>query len=171
MKNVETTKPKGDVRSAAAAYGSALGVVICLLMFALPFPIGLVILCLGLCLQMACFAVVVWRRTRLPLMSAAGLIVAVGCGVQIYVAIDAFGVGNGRGLQGFADLIYFWPMAAAAAVGPLCFVAEWVWHRDRWEALKPAMENCTVTDMLLFRHIPNLRQRPMAGEPSGDSAT
>ncbi|HEV7999827.1 MAG TPA: hypothetical protein VGP63_08110 [Planctomycetaceae bacterium] len=170
MKNVETTKPKGDVRSAAAAYGSALGVVICLLMFALPFPIGLVILCVGLCVQMTCLAVVVWRRTRLPLMSAAGLIVAVGCGVQIYVAIHALVAGNGRP-PGFADLIYLWPMAAAAAVGPLCFFAEWLWHRDRWEALKAAMEDCTVTDMLLFRHIPNLRERPTAAEHSGEGAT
>jgi hypothetical protein len=171
MNDLETTKPKGDVRSAAAAYGSALGVVICLLMFALPFPIGLVILCLGLCLQMACFAVVVWRRTRLPLMSAAGLSVAVGCGGQIYVSIHALGAGNGRPPQGFADLIYLWPMAAAAAIVPLCIFAEWLWHRDRWETWKAEMENCTVTDMLLFRHIPNLRERPTAAEPSGDSAT
>jgi hypothetical protein len=171
MNDVETTKPKGDVRAAATAYGAALGGVICVLMFSLPFPIGLLILCLGLCLQMTCFAVVVWRRTRLHLMSAVGLIVAVGCGVQIYVASHAFPVGNGFAPQGFADLIYFWPLAAAAAVVPLCVFGEWTWHRDRCDAWKAAMENCTVTDMLLFRHIPDLRGGSRNVTHSGEDAT
>jgi hypothetical protein len=120
---------------------------------------------------MACFAVLVWRRMRLPLMSAAAIIAAVGCGVQIYVAIHAFPMGNGFFPPSFADLIHFWPMAAAAAIVPLCVFAESRWHRHRWDAWKAAMENCTVTDMLLFRHIPNLRESPTAVEHSGEAAT
>lgn len=72
MNDIESTKPKGDYRAAGAAYGAALGGVMCLLMFVLPFPIGLLIICAGLCVQMACFAVVVWWRTRLPLMMLSG---------------------------------------------------------------------------------------------------
>ncbi len=171
MNDIESTKPKGDYRAAGAAYGAALGGVMCLLMFVLPFPIGLLIICAGLCVQMACFAVVVWWRTRLPLMSAVGLIVAVGCGVQIYVALHAFGVGVGFAPRGPADMIHFWPMATMAAIVPLGLFAESWWHRAQWDAWKAAMEDCTVTDMLLFRHIPNLRRGPTAVEPRGDGAT
>ena len=94
MNDVETSKREGDYRSAAAAYGAALGGVISLLLFCLPFPYGLLILCLGLGVQMAGFAVVVWRRTRLPLMTAAALCAAVGCAVQIYVAPPRHGGGK-----------------------------------------------------------------------------
>jgi hypothetical protein len=169
MNDFESAKPKGDYRSAAAAYGAVLGGVMCLLLFALPFPLGLVILCGGLCVQLTCFAVVVWWRTRLPLFSAVALIGAIGCGVQIDVALHAFRVGVVP--QGFADMRHFWPMAAIAPLVALCMLVEPWWHRDRCEPLKAAMEGCTVTDMLLFRHIPNLRRGPTAVEHGRDGAT
>jgi hypothetical protein len=162
MNDVETSKPNGDYRSAAATYGAALGGVSSLLLVCLPFPYGLLILCLGLGVQMACFAVVVWRRMRLPFVTAAAFCAAVGCAVQIYVALPATAAGNARP-QSYSDVIYFWPMFAAAAIAPLCVLAEWCWNREESNAWKTAMEHCTITDMLLFRHIPDLRGRARTG--------
>jgi hypothetical protein len=162
MNDVETSKREGDYRSASAAYGAALGGVTSLLLFCLPFPYGLLILCLGLGVQMAGFAVVVWRPMRLPLTTAAALCTAVGCAVQIYVVLHTTAAGNARP-QSYADVIYFWPMFAAAAIAPLSVLAEWRWHRDQCNAWKTAMEHCTITDMLLFRHIPDLRGRARTG--------
>ncbi len=91
MIGAQTLKLKG--RAAAAAYGRAVGIATCLLLVLLPVPVGFLILSGALCLDLACYAAVVWHRTRLPLMALGALIAAVGCGVQVYVLVHAIATG------------------------------------------------------------------------------
>jgi hypothetical protein len=178
MNDVETSKLDADVRAGAAAYGrfigSVLGIVVCSLTLFLSVPIVMAIVCVGLGPQLACLAVVILRRTRLPLMAAPAVTGAVGCAVQIYVSIQTVKIGNVGRPQNLADLTYLWPMAATAAAIPLLILAAWWWHRDQWNVWKVAVRDCSVTDMLLFRHVPDLRQgrtnRILNSQPPGQEA-
>jgi len=105
--------------------------------------------------QLCAAARVVWMRTRLPFMTAGSLL----------GAIDALLIGL---LIGSGDrltaLFFSHPVPAALLVlGPaMLMFSEARFHPDTWRRLRQHGDRWTVRDMLLLRHIPDLRGQPPA---------
>jgi hypothetical protein len=133
---------------AGALYGLFLGVFLAVARAVGPAmwtPLFIAIAC-----QLACFAVITWRRTRLPFMTAGACLAAVAG-----LTIGLFGS------REYEALLVAHPIAVLSLVPLfplLMFLEKWA-HPEVWRRLRTEAERATLRDMLLLRHIPDLRQR------------
>lgn len=136
--------------AAAALYGAFLGVVMFILTTALPAAVGWTVFWTAVAIQLGIGAVLVWRRTSLPMMTA-GFVWAAGVSV-------IFGAAATRGLL-LEQLFWRDPVLVPASllVAPaLMFSERWL-HPQTWQRLKRASDECSFLDILAFRHIPDVR--------------
>jgi hypothetical protein len=132
---------------AAALYGAFLGLVMVAARGIGPAawtPLWIVI-----SFQLVCLAVITWRRTRLPLMTAA----------QSLAALAGLSIGV-LGSREYEALLLAHPvlMVAVFLVLPLLMFSERWAHPEVWRRLRTEAERATLRDMLLLRHIPDLRK-------------
>jgi hypothetical protein len=136
----------------AAFYGVVVGLAITV---AGSFgPTGALLLWVVVFCQMSVGAVLVWKRTRLPLMTAGCV---AGAGASAVFALLAAVNGDG-----WNDILFQHPLlvvGGAFCPALLMFSERWA-HPDAWRRLREQSERSTVQDILLFRHIPDLRPEP-----------
>jgi hypothetical protein len=134
--------------NAGALYGWFLGVA--LVVARGLGPAAWVPLWIAISFQLACFAVITWTRTRSPFMTAAASLAA--------AAGLAIGLVGSRPCEA---LLVAHPVAMVTGLllFPLLMFSEKWAHPDVWKQFRTQAEHATFRDMLLFRHIPDLRQR------------
>ena len=138
------------LRNSGSRYGLVLGLVmICLTMIA-PQPIGSVIFWLALSIQLSFGTVQLWRRTGLPFATSAMII---GALVSFFLSWA-----YSRGYELFS-LPLAWGIIVWLSIiaGPLLLFVESRVNPEKWKVWREASENSSVWDMLLGRHIPQLR--------------
>jgi hypothetical protein len=134
----------------SAIYGFFIGIGALLFMQNAPQPVGSILWWGFFAGQLIFGAVLCWRRTRLPLATAAMGIAAVTSGMLSVLAA----VGHE-----FPDLPHQWwlPVGAGLVAGPLLFLVESRIHRSRWKLWRQYMEPKTAGDIFRDRHIPDMR--------------
>lgn len=131
-------------------YGLFLGVGALLFMQVAPQPAGSLLWWGFFAGQLTWGAALCWRRTGLPFATAAMAIAAATAGMLVALAP----VGHT-----FPDLPSTWwaPVAAGLLAAPLLLMVESRVHRAKWKQWKQYMERKNAWDILVGRHIPNLR--------------
>jgi hypothetical protein len=135
---------------APGLYGALIGVASFVFTKLLPQPIGSVILWAFFCAQLSWGAAICWRRTGLPFVSAAMVTSAI---MSRCLAV----------LAAMGHPFPTWPpeswvlYAGGAALGPLFLFIESRVNRAKWEQWAHHMERQTVWDIVIGRHIPELR--------------
>ena len=135
---------------AAGLYGGLIGIAFFVFTTLLPQPIGAVMLWAFFSVQLSCGAVICWRRTGLPFVSAA----------LITGAIMSTCLGT---LAALGHPYPEWPLeswvlfAGGTVLGPLFLFIESRVNRVKWRQWSHHMERQTVWDILTGRHIPELR--------------
>lgn len=131
-------------------YGLFLGLSFVVLYQVAPQPGGALVWWSLNAVQLIRGAQMTWRRTRLPFATGAMLAAAVASVLICWATILG---------HHFPWLPLRWavPVYALAATGPLCFVIESRVHRRQWRAWGTFMEDKGFVDVLLGRHIPDLR--------------
>lgn len=131
-------------------YGFFLGVGALLFIQAAPQPAGSLLWWGFFACQLTWGAALCWRRTGLPFATGAMAIAAATAGTL--AALAAAG-------HTFPDLPRPWwgPVAAGLLAGPLLLMVESRVHHAKWKQWKEYMERKNAWDILLGRHIPNLR--------------
>lgn len=133
---------------AAALYGVLVGVVMVVARGI--GPAAWTPLWIAISFQLACLAVITWRRTRLPFMTAGAFLAAV-TGLTIGLV----------GSREYEALLIAHPVAVLSLVPlfpVLMFLEKWA-HPAVWRRLRVEAERATLRDMLLLRHIPDLRNQ------------
>ena len=108
---------------------------------------------------LAMAAVLTWRRTGLRLAASGMALAAAAMALytRVLVRTDDFFAAPPGELAAFL---------AAALACPLLFLAQSRTQPGRWARWKLRSEGCTAADVLLFRHIPDLRGEEPAAPPS-----
>jgi hypothetical protein len=134
----------------SAVYGFFLGVGALLFIRAAPQPVGSILWWGFFAGQLTWGAALCWRRTGLPFATAAMAIAAATSG--ILAALAAAG-------HVFPDLPRAWwaPVGTGLLSGPLFFLIESRVHRAKWMQWKQYMEPKNAWEILMGRHIPELR--------------
>lgn len=134
----------------SVVYGIFLGVGAVLFIQVAPQPTGSILWWGFFAAQLAWASALCWRRTGLPLATAAMTIAAATSGVL--AALAAAG-------HVFPDLPRIWwvPVGAGVLSAPLLLLVESRRHREKWMQWKEHMERKNAWDILLGRHIPELR--------------
>jgi hypothetical protein len=130
-------------------FGGVLGFLGPLAMMAAPQPAGTVIFCGGLAMYMTWGALLIWRRTGLPFVTAAVLLAAIES--AIWVAAAIIGYRFPALPTSWAALFY-----SLIVVGIVLMIAEQRIHADEWELWRRHMEHMGARDLLTGRHIPDL---------------
>ena len=135
--------------SAGALYGAFIAGVLFILTKALPGTTGSIVFWTGLAIQLSVGSVIVWRRTRLPMMTAS---VAWGAGISVILTLSAM-----RGMP-FEQLFWRDPVVVSTSLllAPAVMFSERWLHPQAWHRLAQAIENSSVLDIMAFRHIPVL---------------
>lgn len=133
-------------------YGLFLGVAIQLCLRAAPQPAGSIILWSGLALQLACGAIVVWRRTSLPLATTAFSVASLGCG---FLALLAALNRPYPSLPAPA----WWIFGVTVVIPASLSFVESRRHKPEYDAWKAHVETSHAWDIFTLRHIPDLNQR------------
>lgn len=127
--------------SGPAKFGFLLGIGA----FTMVRFIGPAALFLTIGILLAFVSTVVWRRTRLPLMTVG---MTLGTLVSLAMAGMAF-----KGAPGSVRLTLG---CIFAGVFILCIEIEKRWHPERMNEWKRAASSATLTDMIRLKHIPKL---------------
>lgn len=116
----------------------------------LPEPSGTVVLWSCLTVALGTAAVVTWRRTRLPFAS-----LAMAWAATASAALAAAGVAG----VSWRTLVSENPIFTICAVlmCPTMFFIQARRDREAWRRWRERVESSSLRDMLLLRHIPNLR--------------
>jgi hypothetical protein len=134
-----------------ALYGAFLGTLTVVLTTVLPPAIGWCLFWGALSVQLSVGAAVVWRRTRLPLMTA-----ALTLGACTSSGFSAFAAGGVIPQELLARNP--WLLGGLMVLAPVLLFSESWFHADRWAEMKRRSARATFGDVLTFRHIPDLRQ-------------
>jgi hypothetical protein len=131
-------------------YGALLGLGFLLLTRLAPQPVGSLAWWLLVAVQLSWGASITWRRTKLAF--ATGAMLAGAAGATVVVCAILFG-------HEFPRLPIRWavPVYGLMVAGPLCLFIESRAHRGDWLLWEKHMEDKTALDILLGRHIPDLR--------------
>jgi hypothetical protein len=142
---------RGDQLS-GATYGVFLGFVISVLTIALP-KTGWTVWWGALAVQQMIEAGVLWRRTALAAMTSSSLWAA-GMGFA-FVLLALYGLS-------FPDVFWQHPVGLmlALSISPFLWFLEKRRHPLQWERLKDERARASLRDILMFRHIPDLRFEP-----------
>lgn len=135
---------------AGALYGLFLGTVFLVVSTFVPQPAAAMIVWGFVSIQLAWFAVVVWRLTRLPFVTAAAVHGAVMSLCLVILAIMGEPFPNLA--RGSLVLI-----TAGALVTPLLMLIESRVNHPKWDEWGRCMKRATVWDILTGRHIPHLQ--------------
>ena len=133
---------------ARALYGVLLGVVLTVASRSGTTAWRLVMLAFGI--QLLIGATLIWERTRLPRWTAAMALVAGAC--FIFAMLPG-------GSDDVVALCLAYPLPAIGVVltpAALTF-SESYFSKQKWQQVKNRSETVTLSDMLLRRHIPDLR--------------
>lgn len=132
--------------NAGAKYGMLLGLAFAASYFAGPkVQTALMIV---LAMQSSLFTAVVWQRTRLPLITLAGVFAIFGCAAGAIVFY--------RELDLFAFSLPVVAFFAGAIIVPSLLAIESRIHPAEMNAWKEHMESASFSDILRGRHIPRL---------------
>jgi len=137
--------------SASAVYGFFIGLASVLFIRILPQPAGSIIFWGFFAIQLTWAAATCWRRTRLPFATTA---MALGAAQSVFFIALAM---TGRV---FPDLsLRLWvPMGAGLVLGPLFLFIESKANRAKWKRWADYMERKSAWDIVLARHIPQIRR-------------
>lgn len=135
---------------AAGFYGVLVGIASLVCFRWLPQPIGAVVFWGATAIQLGIGARVCWRRTGLPFASAA---MANGAMLAACLVILAF-MGQPFPNLAPASWVLF---GSGALMGPIFLWIESRVHQTKWAEWRRHMENKGVWDVLMFRHLPHLR--------------
>lgn len=120
------------------------------LMLALWAPAITLLFCVAHAALLIVGGVTTWRRMRLPYATVS---MFMGSAAFIAIAWEA-------GLRDtFSDVVmrWLWPFVGWSALGLAVMYLEPLANREKWVAWKRHMEDMSFGDMLLMRHIPDLR--------------
>lgn len=135
-----------------AYYGLFLGVVMFVMMNLIPQPAGTVIFFALVTVQLSRGALICWRRTRLPFMTATlvhGAVMSLSL-----VVLEASGHPF-RNLAPESLVLYVGGVVTAV----LLMRIESRVNQPKWKALARHMEHQTVWDIVTGRHFPEIRDR------------
>ena len=135
-----------------ATYGVFLAVAMFGFLLVLPHPLGAHVFFSIITAQLLAGAWLVWSRTRLPWATGSMIAAAAGSGIFAVFGISPFHS------QSHSLYALIGCLAAVVAAGVLDYIQARTdpSARDAW---RKHMESCTLIDLLLGRHIPNLRGR------------
>lgn len=136
----------------SARYGLFLAVAIIVLTSIVPQPAGAIVLFALFTVQLSWGAVICWRRTGLPFMTATlvhGAVMSLSL-----VVLEA----SGHPLRDLAPESWV-PYIGACVTGPLLMRIESRVNQTKWEEMARHMEDMTVWDIITGRHFPQLRDR------------
>jgi hypothetical protein len=135
-----------------AIYGLVLAVAMFGFLIVLPHPVGARLFWSLITLQLLLGAFLVWTRTRLPL--AASSMAVAAAGVAIFAALGISPIHPQS--HNLAALI---GCLAAGVTAGLLMTAQARATPSAWADWRRHMESCSLIDVLLGRHIPNLRKQ------------
>ena len=135
---------------AASLYGAFLGIAFFVFTKLVPQPIGSVILWTLFTVQLSWGALMCWRRTGLPFVTAAQIAGAIISASLVVLAV----IGHPYPAWSVESWVLF---AAAALLGPVFLLIESRVNRVKWQQWAHHMERQTVWDIVTARHIPQLR--------------
>ena len=141
-----------NVRESSTSGATIFGALLFLVLFAcfsVPDPIGRQILFSIVGLHSLSYAVIVWHRTRLTLLTASAVVWVIVCVLAVIHEMPAIG-DIPRGTLGWVALVL-------PVLVPLLRFAESRWHPRRWAALTASRGSASFGNSLLFRHVPDLR--------------
>ena len=101
--------------------------------------------------QNAVGAVLIWRRTGLPYRTAALAIGAAASGLLLALSI-------GGGQLPLLPLAWIAVLGVLVAVALFCMRAEKRVHPKEWAEIKARTKKTSAWEMILFRHVPVLRE-------------
>ena len=144
----------------AAVHGALGALWMFLLGTVAPQPIGAVVLWALFAVYGAWGATVVWRRTALPFATASALLATLIAALLAGLAMRGWA---------FPALPPGWTVAIVAAMflGPILLLVESKVHPLQWARWKAYADNKGAWDILLGRHVPDLRQSHSHGRSSG----
>lgn len=131
-------------------YGLLGGLIMAYLIRFAPQPLGSIVLWSLLTVQLSVGAARMWQRMRLPLVTTALALGAVG--TLLHLGLSLFGYTFLATPLGWR--IVFWLLALPI---PISFYIEARLHPQQWAAWEAVIRDSTVWDILLLRHIPDLR--------------
>jgi hypothetical protein len=133
-----------------ALFGLLIGVTFVVPPKLVPEPAGSVVFWAASAALLLRGALICWRRTGLPFATAAAI-----HGAAFSVAMSTVAL-FGQPFPGLspASWVFF---TIGAAIGPIFLLIESRVHPAEWQAWARHMERQTVWDIVLARHIPNLR--------------
>lgn len=137
--------------AAGAYYGALLGVASLILREIAPQPAGSIILFALFTVQLSWGAVICWRRTALPFMTAAlvhGAVMSLSL-----VVLEA----SGRPFSDLAPESWVFYAGGVGTVVLLMRIESRV-NQPKWKALGRHMEHQTVWNILTARHFPEIRR-------------
>lgn len=134
----------------SAMYGLLLGAGFYVLTQAAPQPAGALTWWALLAAQLSWGTSVTWRRTRLPFATAAMALGAVGAALMVCATAVGYELTS-------LPLAWAGPVYGLMVSGALCLLTESRAHPDDWQRWAGYMEHANALDILLGRHIPDLR--------------
>ena len=136
------------------AFRLFIGISLAVLLYAVNEALGL----LAVAIYVAIATIVVWRRTRLPLMTLGG---SLGALYLMVISGKVFITGSSEGLGGGGLL------SIALIVTLVLLVAiEKCWHPVAMKEWETAIKNASLRDMLLLNDIPRLVTRDLDSDVS-----
>lgn len=136
--------------SVGTRYGLCMGVAVSALLVLAPQPLGAVLAWSALAVQLAVGAMLVWRRTRLPYASAALVLDACSLALLAYMYAQRYDLFS-------LPLAWAVLLGALFSMGMLLMILEPRVNPEKWQAWRAFMQEKSVLDILLGRHIPVLR--------------
>ena len=133
---------------AGALFGALLGVTFVIVGDLGPTPWRIMMLVGGVLLVV--MATLVWERTRLPRWTA-------GIAFGACVAFSAAFLPGGKEDIQSLFLAYPLPTIAALLMPASLMFSESYFSKEKWQRVRERSESATLRDVLLFRHIPDLR--------------
>jgi len=132
-------------------YGLLAGLFMTVMVRLVPQPFGSIVLWFILAIHLAVMAVRIWQRMRLPYVTAA-LILGVGASL-IHGGVSWLGG------YSFFTIPIIWPILTGPLVlaGSILLYIEARVHPEKWQAWNATIHDSTVLDLLLGRHIPEMR--------------
>jgi hypothetical protein len=135
----------------SAIYGASLGLGSVAVARLAPQPIGWVLWWAFLAGQLGWASVVTWRRTALPFATTAMLLGAIAAGFLALLSAAGFVLPE-------LPLRLALPVGCLVVASSLCLFLESRVHRPQWLCWKEHMSGQSAGDIVLARHIPNLRR-------------
>lgn len=136
---------------AGLQYGLLLGLFMIAMVRLVPQPFGSMVLWFILAIHLSVMTVRIWQRMRLPYVTVAGIL---GVGGTLILGGTSW-----LGGYSFFTIPVIWPILTGPLVlaGSILLYIEARVHPEKWQVWHAAIRDSTVLDLLLGRHIPEVR--------------